>query len=339
MFGVGAAGFGAIVRAEGPEDDLRAIEEQGRKAGLGAFRSAESRHYRVIGDAPEVILKLTLRDCEAVAADFLDYYGARNFGVRRPPGRLTAVVLADPRAYAAFVGKPPDLDNGGRYDRVSNRLTTFDYRPTPGGLNLGAGFLNRVFLAHEATHQLCFNAGLLDRSGDVPKAISEGLAEFGEVRKPDGPSPPGRFNGVRLNDIARKRRLGVPWIPVARLLAADDLFDGSGGLRLPDPGLRRGLAPGQLPDDRARPSGPGSPPTSGRSAPDATRPGGSTTPASTSATSTGSTTTSAGTRSGSSRSIEPARPAPAESPGPGLAGRAGACYPVDPPSPAPFPGG
>lgn len=229
MFGVGAAGFGAIVRAEGPEDDLRAIEEQGRKAGLGAFRSAESRHYRVIGDAPEVILKLTLRDCEAVAADFLDYYGARNFGVRRPPGRLTAVVLADPRAYAAFVGKPPDLDNGGRYDRVSNRLTTFDYRPTPGGLNLGAGFLNRVFLAHEATHQLCFNAGLLDRSGDVPKAISEGLAEFGEVRKPDGPSPPGRFNGVRLNDIARKRRLGVPWIPVARLLTADDLFDGSGG--------------------------------------------------------------------------------------------------------------
>ncbi len=236
LLGAGAAGLAAVARADapaagppGPEADARAIEEQGRKAGLGPFRSVESPHYRVIGDAPDPYLRLTLRDCEAVATDFLDYYGARGFEVARPPGRLTAVVLADARAFAAFVGKGPDLDNGGRYDRASNRLTTFDYRPSSPGLNLGAGFLNRVFLAHEATHQLCFNTGLLDRPGDVPRAVSEGLAEFGEVRRPDGPSPPGRFNGVRLNDLARKRRQGVAWIPLPRLLVDDGPFDGSAG--------------------------------------------------------------------------------------------------------------
>jgi hypothetical protein len=241
MLGAGAgaaglAGLAGLARAEGPaadpkdpEADAWAIREQGRKAGLGPFRSIESRHYRVIGDATEPYLRLILGDCEAVAADFLGYYRARGFEVDRPSGRLTAVVLADARAFAAFLGKPPDLDNGGRYDRASNRLTVFDYRPSASRLTLNAGFANRVFLAHEATHQLAFNTGLLDRSGDVPLCLSEGLAEFGEVRRPAGPSPPGRFNAVRLTDLARKRRQGVAWIPLPRLLGDDGPIQGSAG--------------------------------------------------------------------------------------------------------------
>ena len=212
-----------------PEADTRAIEEQARKAGLGPFRSVESKNYRVIGDAPEKYLKLILGDCEAVATDYFAYYQGQSFEVERAKGRLTAVAFAGLRNYAAFLGKKPDPANGGRYDRATNRLYVFDYRPIGPDINLRAGHANLFFLAHETTHQLAFNSGLLDRSGDVPRAISEGIALFSEIRKPDGSSPPGRLNTMRLTDIAHKRREGARWIPLPRLLTEDGPIQGSAG--------------------------------------------------------------------------------------------------------------
>ena len=37
-------------------------------------------------------------------------------------------------------------------------------------------------LVHEATHQLSFNTGLLNREGDTPLCIVEGLGTYGESR-------------------------------------------------------------------------------------------------------------------------------------------------------------
>jgi Protein of unknown function (DUF1570) len=233
LLGVGASWLGSRARGDGlpvdPEADARAIEEQARKAGLAAFRSVESKHYRVIGDAPERYLKLTLGDCEAVATDYFAYYRAQGFEVERPTGRLTAVAFADLQSFAAFLGKKPDSANGGRYDRETNRLYVFDYRPIGADINLRAGHVNLFFLAHEATHQLAFNSGLLDRSGDVPRSVSEGIALVGEIRKPDGSSPPGRLNAMRLTDLAHKQREGARWIPLPRLLAEDGPIQGTAG--------------------------------------------------------------------------------------------------------------
>ncbi len=231
LAGLGACWVGGAAGAR-PEGgaDLRAIEAKGREAGLAPFRSVESRNYRVVGDAPEAYLNLTLRDCEAVAADFFDHYAAGGFDLAGPEGRLTAVALADGRSYSAFFGTPPDRSNGGRYDRATNRLYVYDFRPGGGNGSLKAGHVNLVFLAHEATHQLAFNTGLLDRAGDVPKAINEGIALYGEIRKPDGPSPPGQVNAMRLTDLARKQRQGIAWIPLPRLLVEDRLFGGGGPL-------------------------------------------------------------------------------------------------------------
>ena len=228
LAGLGASGMmGLMARAAdvaGADADRRAIEAKGVAAGLGAFRSAESRNYRVVGDAAEGYLRLTLRDCEAVAVDYFDHYGGLGFDLKRPDGRLTAVALADGRSYAAFLGGQPDRSNGGRYDRASNRLYVYDFRPQGANGTLRAGHVNLIFLAHEATHQLAFNTGLLDREGDVPKVISEGIALYGEIRKPDASSPPGQVNAMRLTDLARKQRQGVAWIPLTRLLADDRLF-------------------------------------------------------------------------------------------------------------------
>ncbi len=220
-WGTRAAGAGP---RQGADADLKAIEAKGAEAGLGPFRSVESRHYRVAGDAPEGFLRLTLRDCEAVAVDYFDHYRAQGFDLKRPEGRLSAVALADARSYAAFLGGQPDRSNGGRYDRASNRLYVYDFRPQGANGDLRAGHVNLIFLAHEATHQLAFNTGLLDRLGDVPRSISEGLALYGEIRRPDGSSPPGQVNAMRLTDLARKQRQGLAWIPLPRLLADDRPF-------------------------------------------------------------------------------------------------------------------
>jgi Protein of unknown function (DUF1570) len=233
LLGAGATWLASLARADEPRDidpeaDTKAIEEQARKAGLAELNWIESPHYRVIGDAPEVYLKLTLGDCEAASDDFFAYYRAQGFEVERPKNRLMAVAFANLKSYSAFLGKKPDTANGGRYDRASNRLYVFDYRPIGADLNLRAGHVNQIFLAHEATHQLAFNSGLLDRPGDIPKAISEGIALYGEIRTPNGPSPPGRLNAMRLTDLAHKQRQ-IRWIPLPRLISDDGLIDGQGG--------------------------------------------------------------------------------------------------------------
>ncbi len=52
-------------------------------------------------------------------------------------------------------------------------------RSNDGGRNASTR-VNTFTLVHEAIHQLTYNTGLLDRQADVPVAISEGLATFGE---------------------------------------------------------------------------------------------------------------------------------------------------------------
>ena len=75
-------------------------------------------------------------------------------------------------------------------------------------------------LAHEGTHQLTFNTGLLNRMGDVPLCIAEGLGTFGEARKTMGPSPLGRINLQRMDDLARIQRR-ISWTPLRELIGSD----------------------------------------------------------------------------------------------------------------------
>ena len=85
--------------------------------------------------------------------------------------------------------------------------------------------VNNLVLIHEATHLLCFNTGLLSRSNDVPLAISEGLACYGETWRPKlknatfgGPNP------GRAQVFAESKAAGLDWIPLDRLVADDALF-------------------------------------------------------------------------------------------------------------------
>ena len=227
---IAAGGWAAstFAREPGPGDaadrDRAEVEEKARSAGLGPLRVSETDHYLGIGDAPDDFRARSLQICEALAGDYLDHFRFKKFAVERPEARLTLVTLADDRSYAAFTGEPAGSAVGGHYDLETNRLVVFDNRqggPAAAGL---AGRANLVALVHEATHQLTFNTGLLDRMADVPLAVSEGLATYAEVRRPTGSTKLGQFNQARLGGLAEALRAGQEWIPLDRLLADDSAF-------------------------------------------------------------------------------------------------------------------
>ncbi len=144
-----------------------------------------------------------------------------------PEGRLTVVTLRDRDSYAAFAGEAPGDAVGGHFDREANQLVIFDFRPDqklPAGVN--AARVNSFALVHEAAHQLSFNTGLLALQGDVPDAISEGLAMFAELWRNDGRSVIGAINRLRLQVLVDQARQGnnETWYPLSRLLTDDALF-------------------------------------------------------------------------------------------------------------------
>ena len=141
-------------------------------------------------------------------------FGARVSTSRLPEHRLTVVTLAGPDSYAAFLGEDPGQVVGGHYDLDTNRLVIFDFRPDAANLAADPERVNTLTLIHEATHQLTFNTGLLNRLGDVPLCLSEGLAMYGEVWRPGRPSAPGgdqHGRGSRRSPQARDP--AAAWIP------------------------------------------------------------------------------------------------------------------------------
>lgn len=219
--GVAAAGLAWPGRSWAEDrDDAAEVEARARAVGLGRFGRAESTHYLGIGNAPKAFLDRVVAACESMAEEFLRHYRAKEFAVTLPEGLMTVVILADADSYAKFVGAQGGLAVGGQYEPATNRLVIFDYRSLQGELAANAERINSFTLSHEANHQLTFNTGLLDRAGDVPACISEGLATYGETWRPNEKDSIGRVNHPRLTGLK-----GASWIRMADLFAKDDLLE------------------------------------------------------------------------------------------------------------------
>jgi hypothetical protein len=224
LLATGALGVSRWVSAgdEPASPDVEAVRKRAEEMGLGTLKTSESDRYVVLGDAPEAFRAAAKNICDGVAADFLRVFKAKGFAVERPKSKMVVVVLSGPEEFAKFLGVPQEEATGGIYDLETNRLVIFDNRAREdAGPNVARA--NTVALTHEATHQLCFNTGLLSRAADIPLTISEGLALYAEIRSPNGkPTKLGDLNRYRLQDLTRA---GQPWIPLQELLTKDSLFD------------------------------------------------------------------------------------------------------------------
>jgi hypothetical protein len=214
----------ASVKAEG-NDVLDAIRTRGRNAGLAAFGINESDHFSVIGDAPEVYRREILDVCKSLANSYQAHFREKGFTISLPKQPFILVVLSGPRSYAAFLGEDPGPAVGGHYDREENYLVTFEFRQNDRRTPVPPERINTRTLAHETTHLLSFNTGPLDRHGDVPLCISEGLGTYAETWRPRGLGHYGQVNRYWLEVFALDRRRIKNWVPIPKLIADDDLFD------------------------------------------------------------------------------------------------------------------
>lgn len=222
---LGLAATGPARLRQADDDDtlrLEALEARGQAAGLGPFLVVERGLYLGTGDAPRGFQEEALRLCDALADDWLGHFRRRGLPAERPTRRLVVVILADPKGLANFLGIEPDPELRGLYDVKADWLAVCDNR---GAGDPRAQRANTVALHHEATHQLCFHSGLLDRAADTPLLVSEGLGVYGEVRRPDGRTRVGAINTERLAVIGERARSGGALIPVAELVASDAWFD------------------------------------------------------------------------------------------------------------------
>jgi hypothetical protein len=238
-----AAGFVGLARAvgtseaaeddkEGPageEEEYQRAEARVRKVTAERLRKLKSAHYQAIGDASDGFIRLTLSDCEQAAADYLRHFRSRGFDVKLPERRLTVLVFRDERPFLRFAQNTVP-GTVGFYSRASNWLAFFDFRNVPMSPH-ASGQSNMETLTHEATHQLTFNTGLLERKADIPKSIVEGLAMYCERRRLVGRNEPGQANLRRLDELAHIRRR-EPWISAAELLSDDRACFGRTGDRL-----------------------------------------------------------------------------------------------------------
>ncbi len=206
--------------------DLEKVLERAARLGLRAFRVVEADRYVAVGQADDDYMDASVSICNTLAEDYLEHFNELGFEVRLPESPLVLVVLSDAEAFSRYLDEPADVQVGGVYDLEGNQLVIFDFRGEEGLLER-AEAINTLTLMHEAMHQLTFNSGLLDRGGDVPLAISEGLAMYAETRRAYGPARGRRFGQVnrgRLEALRLGFREGLTWIPLKDLIADDSLL-------------------------------------------------------------------------------------------------------------------
>ncbi len=219
LFASPAIAFG---RDDSEDAEVARVRGRAKSAGLGEFRVSRNEQYLAIGNAPDDFRGEALKILSGLARDYLAHFTSRKFDVQRPAGRMTLVILADRSSFGAYLGTEPDGLVGGVYDPDANDLAFFDNRANGGPP--GAEKDNTLVLIHEATHQLTFNTGLLNRKADIPLAIAEGLANYAEVRSPSGkPSRIGDVNARRLLGLrSRDPRTPLKLPPVESLIRDDD---------------------------------------------------------------------------------------------------------------------
>ena len=230
--GIGTAAWGQSPKAKAPVPPadvaaaLGPIMERARTVKLRGFAATVTDHYLGVGDAPRKHREAALRICWELARAFRTHFRDRGFEVEFPKERMVVITLKDRQSYEAFAGETSSSAVGGHYDVGSNQLVTFDFGPEEEDLAVAAGRVNTFTLVHEAMHQLTYNTGVLSRKGDVPVAISEGLAMYGELWRP----PPrrgafGATNTSRLQVFVNQGGIDEEtWFPVAKLVTDDSLF-------------------------------------------------------------------------------------------------------------------
>jgi hypothetical protein len=219
---------------------------------LRRFSRSDSKHFVALSNAPGGYTDYRLYNCETIYADFFNHFRKRGFAVRPPAAKMMVAIFDTQKGFQAYVGTAMPSVVTGLYHTPSNRLVVYDFGTNRDYLaekkrgdnvvrkgttdlerqrltvHLGRYFNDRrddtniSTIMHEVAHQLSFNGGLLNRTGDAPAWLVEGLAVYCES------TVKGAWQGIGEPNPQRAAVLEGPaggrgsFLPLRALVQSDD---------------------------------------------------------------------------------------------------------------------
>lgn len=246
---VHCSGFALLPAAVLPDTDfaehMAKLQQQHRLSPMARF---DSKRFSAVGNASEKLMIQNVRHCEKFYDLFYHHFQQKDFILVHPRQRLMLAIFDSPKGFEAYLGRKTSSGLTGMYHPGTNRLVLYDQNENLGYLAYKmksleqAGKLpqsadriryveavekdhaqfvqsaNLTAVMHEAAHLLSFNCGLLNRQGDVPLWLAEGLACYCETTDHGEWQALGAPNRSRIDELRRAR--GV-WIPLAKLVKED----------------------------------------------------------------------------------------------------------------------
>jgi hypothetical protein len=232
-----------------------------RDKDLAPMSRFESKHFLAWSNAEAGFTTSRLRNCEVIYQLFFDHFRKRGFTVQAPPAKLMVAVFDSQAGFEAYLGQRMPSAITGVYSRSANQLVVYDlsqnealvaakHKALLHSRSIGwdrdrARYLETMHryvgevsqdsslstAMHETAHQLSFNCGLLNRHGDVPVWLCEGLACYCEATEKGGWQGIGEANPGRVGVLAAALRQGGRFIPLQTLIE-DDHWRDEGGTAL-----------------------------------------------------------------------------------------------------------
>ncbi len=119
---------------------------------------------------------------EELYRNFVRYFRVRGFTPQTPPYPLVGIVCRNRDEFRRITqqsGQTVSENVLGYYDRLSNRILIYDIAATSEAMRVAS--TDDAVIYHEATHQMAFNTGLHERTGETPLWLAEGLATLFEA--------------------------------------------------------------------------------------------------------------------------------------------------------------
>jgi hypothetical protein len=213
-------------------DFARTMTELQEKHSLAQFTRFDSKRFTAISNATEEFTIERLNNCEIFYDHFLAHFREKGFTLHPPPQRLMIAIFDAPAGLEAYLGQklPPSI--AGLYHPTTNRLLLYDLSENRAmlankqhalkyGDKIRNNFDRSRFIGaierqatdfskdanlsttmHEAAHQIAFNCGLLNRAGDGPCWLVEGMATYCEATDQGDWTALGGPNPLRIVDLA-----------------------------------------------------------------------------------------------------------------------------------------
>jgi hypothetical protein len=236
-------------------DTIRKLESKHKLKKLTKYTSD---HFLAYSNADEAYTEYRLDNCETIYPLFFKHFRRRGFEVTPPVEKMMVAVFDTQDGFEAYVESKMSSAVTGLFHTPSNRLVVYDFatnrafmenkRRIESAVKKGGTDLDRErrivrfgrfvserrndtnisTIMHEVAHQLSFNCGLLNRTGDVPLWLAEGLAVYCESTAGGAWQGIGERNPPRAAALARFVNTKGEFLSLRSLAADDNWFRKAG---------------------------------------------------------------------------------------------------------------